>query len=72
MELKILVGTNLERLSRLEGVTVSKYQNVRNFIQDILHIFTYIHFLYSVEWITKGINIGYSEQVLSPGNHLVV
>ena len=28
LELKILVGTNLERLSRLEGVTVSKYQNV--------------------------------------------
>ncbi|KAL5248608.1 hypothetical protein ACHWQZ_G017700 [Mnemiopsis leidyi] len=27
LELKILVGTNLERLSRLEGVTVSKYQN---------------------------------------------
>jgi len=27
LELKILVGTNLERLSRLEGVTVTKYQN---------------------------------------------
>lgn len=28
MELKILIGTNLERMSRLEGVTVTRYMEV--------------------------------------------
>ena len=38
MELKILIGTNLERMSRLEGVTVTRYMEVSSlwfYLEDL-------------------------------------
>lgn len=37
LELRILVGTNLVRLSQLEGIDVDKYKKVHiNFVHNIL------------------------------------
>lgn len=38
-ELRILVGTNLVRLSQLEGVDVETYKKVSSFMQRINSIF---------------------------------
>lgn len=37
-ELKILVGTNLVRLSHLDSITLDKYRKVRNLIIYIIFI----------------------------------
>lgn len=37
-ELRILVGTNLVRLSQLESINLDKYRKVRFFVQKTLNI----------------------------------